>query len=147
MDPDEGPEAPSDLPRWVTVPLGLLLLPITLLCVLGSSFLVVSPNVEVTALYIALVSIVLAGSLWVLLLSLRLVFGKPRRRRGFLGPYELRLIAITFAAIPVVSICVGTFWEKPVLHSLMTVGYAGIVISFWQLAKERSQAGQGESDA
>ncbi len=130
---------PKPLPRWITIPLGMVLVPFTLLCVIGSAILLAAPNVPPTLLTVSLGGVFLAGSLWVFYLSLRLLLVSPKSRAKFISPTGLRVIALIFAAIPIISIIVGTFWEKPVSHSIMTVLYLGIVLRFWHIAGCREQ--------
>ena len=128
---------PKPLPRWVTIPLGLLLTPFTLICVIGSATLLVAPNVPPSLVTISLGSVFLGGSLWVFYLSLRLLFVNPKTKSKFISPFGLRAVALVFAVIPVVSIIVGTFWEKPIIHSIMTIAYVGIVFRLWGMAGQR----------
>ena len=130
---------PKPLPRWITILLGMVLTPLTLLCVIGSSILLLAPNVPSTFLTISIGSLFLAGSLWVFYLSLRLLFVSPKSKGSFIAPIGLRVIAMVFAVIPIVSIIIGTFWEKPVIHSIMTVAYIGVVIRLWGIAKYRAE--------
>jgi hypothetical protein len=125
------------LPRWVTIPLGILFTPFTLICVIGSATLLVAPNVPPTLLTVSLGSIFLAGSLWVFYLSLRLLFVSPKGSTKFISPVGLKVIALVFAAIPIISIITGTFWEKPVVHSIMTIAYIGIIFRLWSVASLR----------
>ena len=138
MDEHEEVE-PKPLPRWVTIPIGLIFAPLTLLCVIGSGILLVAPNVSPTILTVSMGSVFLAGSLWVFYLSLRLLFVSPKDGAKFISPVGLRVIALVFAAIPVISIVLGTFWEKPIIHSVMTIGYIGIVLNLWSIAGQRGQ--------
>ena len=130
---------PKPLPRWVTIPLGIVFAPFTLLCVIGSAILLVAPNVPPTLLTISLGSVFLAGSLWVFYLSLRLLFVNPKGKSKFVSPLGLKVIALIFAAIPIISIVLGTFWEKPIIHSIMAIAYIGIVLRLWGVASHRSQ--------
>ncbi|MBB3166961.1 hypothetical protein [Simiduia aestuariiviva] len=130
---------PKPLPRWVTIPLGILFAPFTFICVIGSATLLVAPNVPPTVLTVSLGSIFLAGSLWVFYLSLRLLFVNPKGSTKFISPVSLKIIALVFAAIPIISIVLGTFWEKPVVHSIMTIAYIGIVFRLWGVANLRGQ--------
>lgn len=130
---------PRPLSRWVTVPLGIIFAPFTLLCVIGSATLLVAPNVPPTILKVTLGSIFLAGSLWVFYLSLRLLFVSPKRGAKFISPIGLRVIALVFALIPIISIALGTFWEKPIIHSVMTIAYIGIVFRLWDIADQRGK--------
>ncbi len=133
---------PQPLPRWVTIPFGLLLVPITLICIIGSASLLIAPNVPPSLLTVSLGSLFLAGSIWAFQLALRLVFTSPKGRRKLIPPIGLRAIALVFAAIPIVALITGTFWEKPMLHSIMTIAYIGIVIRLLAMAKSRAQDGQ-----
>jgi len=69
----------------------------------------------------------------------KLVFFNPARSRGFISPFGLRVIAGVFAIIPVAALVLGTFWEKPVLHSVMTVAYIVVVLRLLGMARERSE--------
>ncbi len=138
MDEHEEIE-PKPLPRWITLPLGLVFVPFTLLCVLGSSIILVEPNVPPSFLTVSIGSLFLAGSVWVFYLSLRLLFVSPKGNSKFISPAGLRIIALIFVAIPIISIALGTFWEKPIIHSLMTIAYIGIVLRLWGMAGWRDQ--------
>lgn len=127
------------LPRWVTIPLGILFTPFTLICVIGSATLLLAPNVPPTLLTVSLGSVFLAGSLWVFYLSLRLLFVSPKSKAKFISSVGLKVIALVFTAIPIISIVIGTFWEKPVIHSIMTIAYAGIVLRLWGVSKHRAK--------
>jgi hypothetical protein len=128
---------PKPLPRWVTIPLGIFLAPVTLICVIGSLSLLVAPNVPSTAITVSISSLFLAGSLWVFFLSLRLIFVNPKSKSKLISPNGLRAIALLFTAIPIISLVLGTFWEKPVVHCIMTIAYIGIVLRLWSMANER----------
>lgn len=130
---------PKPLPRWITIPLGMLLAPFTLICVIGSATLFVAPNAPPSLITVSLGSIFLGGSLWVFYLSLRLIFINPKTKSKFISPVGLKAVALVFAVIPVVSIMVGTFWEKPIIHSIMTIAYIGIVFRLWGIAGQRGK--------
>ncbi len=88
---------------------------------------------------VSLSSLFLAGSLWVFYLSLRLLFVSPKSRSKFISPIGLKVVAMVFAVIPIVSIIIGTFWEKPLVHSTMTIAYIGIVFRLWGMSNHRGQ--------
>ena len=129
---------PQSLPRWVTIPIGLVLASFTLLCVVGSAIILVALNVPPSILTVSLGSLFLIGSLWVFYLSLRLIFANPKGDSKFVSPNGLRAIALVFAVIPIISMGLGTFWEKPIIHTIMTMAYIGIVIRLFSLAKHRA---------
>ncbi len=140
MDMEDYEEVePKPLPRWVTIPLGIVFVPFTFFCVIGSLSLLFAPNVPPTVLTVSLGSLFSAGSLWVFYLSLRLLFVSPKNGTSFITPVGLRAVALVFALIPIGSMIFGTFWEKPLVHSIMTVAYIGIALRLWQMAKHRAQ--------
>jgi ABC-type microcin C transport system permease subunit YejB len=128
---------PKPLSRWVTIPLGIVLTPVTLLCVIGSAIILVAPNVPSSLLTISMGSLFLAGSIWVFYLTIRLIFLNPKGNSKFMPPLGLKVIALVFAAIPIISVVLGTFWEKPIIHSIMTIAYIGIVLRLWSVANHR----------
>ncbi len=113
--------------------------PFTYICVIGSATLLVAPNEPPNFFTVSIGSVFLGGSLWVFYLSLRLLIVNPRNNAKFISPIGLRVIALVFAVIPVVSIILGTFWEKPLVHSKMTIAYAGIVFRLWGVASHRGE--------
>ncbi len=125
------------LPRWVTILLGIVFTPFTLICVIGSAVIILAPSVPPSFITVSLGSIFLAGSLWVFYLSLRLLFVNPKSSSKFISPVGLKLVALAFAAIPIISLFTGTFWEKPLVHSSMTIAYIGVVFRLWGMANLR----------
>lgn len=130
---------PRSLPRWVTIPLGMVLAPFTFICVIGSSVILLAPNVPPSMLTVSIGTLFLSGSLWVFYLSLRLLFVSPKSKTSFISPIGLRVIALVFAAIPIVALILGTFWEKPLIHSIMTLAYISIVFKLLGIAKHRTE--------
>jgi hypothetical protein len=131
-------EEPNTLPRWVTIPVGLVLFPFALLCGAGSLDILVAPKVPPSAFTISIGSVLLAGSVWVSTLALRLIFIRPSQSKRLVSPIGLRVIGLIFAAIPITSVILGTFWEKPFVHSVMTIAYFGGVFQLFRLAKIRA---------
>ena len=105
----------------------------------GSGALLISPNVTPTLFTVSISSLFLAGSVWVFYLSLRLIFINPKKNSNFVSPMGLKAIALIFALIPVVSLITGSFLEKPIIHSIMTIAYIGVILSLLRLAKKRSE--------
>lgn len=138
MDDQDNIEPPS-LSRWITVPLGLLLAPFTILCVAGSLMLLLSPNIEPTLMSLSVGGTFLAGSVWFFYLSLLLIFGNPKRKVSFIGPLALRVIALIFTTIPLISFISGTFWEKPIVNTILTAAYLSVVVKILSMAKHRSK--------
>ena len=130
---------PKTLPRWVTILLGIILVPFALMSVIGSLVVLLAPNVPYSVLTIFLGTVFLAGSLWVLLLSLRLIFISPNNRKGFISPTALKVGAAIFASIPIVSLLIGKFWERPVAYGIMTVAYIGMIYRALAMARQREK--------
>jgi len=73
-------------------------------------------------------------------LSLRLIFVNPKSKSKLISPNGLKAIALVFAVIPIVSLLLGTFLEKPLVHSIMTIAYIGVVLRLWGMARERKHS-------
>ncbi len=129
----------NSLPRWVAIPIGLLLLPFTLASCIGSAALIFAPNIPPTFRSLALSGIFLAGSIWAFYISLRLVFINQNGNKKLISPLGLRVISLIFLAIPIISLLLGTFWEKPILYSFLTVAYISIFLQLIYLAKQRER--------
>ena len=137
MDEYEEPD-PKPLPRWLTILAGLVLTPFTFFCVIGSSILLLAPNVPRSILTISLGTLFFLGSVWVFYLSLRLLFVSPSKSK-FISSISLGAIALVLIAIPTASLILGTFWKRPILSSIMTIGYTGGALRLWSMAKSRKE--------
>jgi len=130
---------PKLLPRWITIILGLFFTLITFICVIGSAIIIFSPSVPPSIITISLGSVFLVGSIWVFYLSLRLLIIKPKSNKHYISPNGLRIIALVFAFIPVLSLITGSFWEKPAMYSTMAIGYFGLASALFKMAKNREE--------
>ncbi len=77
--------------------------------------------------------------LWLLTLSIRMIFNLKQIAGGLVSPIVLRLVSYIFLVIPVLSIALGTFWEKPIVYSFMTAVYISIFFGLNRLAKQRTR--------
>ena len=128
---------PKSLPRWITLPLGLVLFPFTLLCIVGSAIMLLAPNVPPSFFTVSIGSVFLIGSIWVSLLSFRLIVSSPKKSEGFVSPVALRLIGVLFIAMPIMAVIVGTFMDKPVIHSVQAIIYFCVAAQLFRIANVR----------
>ena len=54
-----------------------------------------------------------------------------------LPPWALRVLALFFCIIPVLSLITGRFWENPVTSIIVTVFFFSEIIDMLQLAKKK----------
>ena len=129
---------PKSLPRWITLPLGLVLFPFTLLCIVGSTIMLLAPNVPPSIFTVSIGSVFLIGSIWVSLLSFRLIVSNPKKSKGFVSPVALRLIGVLFMSMPIIAVIVGTFMDMPVIHSVQAIIYFCVAAQLFRIANVRA---------
>lgn len=129
---------PGDIavPRWIQIPVGLVLGLLLILCLAGSFMMVFMPNEKAPVLApIFGVGMALA-SLWALGKCVRLVSGK-RLRGGLISPRALRLISWLFLMLPVGGVFSGYFVTHTLQAILQTVAYVGFFLGIRTLAAHR----------
>ena len=102
-----------------------------------------------TAGRVVLVSVFGAIGLGCFALAVRLVFNRPRRDGGLMSPFALRLTAMFFFGIPVISLATGA-WRNNHL-GLTWVLVMGVIYFSWgvallRLASTRSRTSRSRSD-
>jgi len=127
---------PSQIPRWGQVVAGILLTPITLLCVVGSGAIFTLPNVRGSPPFLCLAAAITLGSLWTVSLCVRLIFGLGRSA-GLFGPLALRVIAVGVLGIVTSGLFTGYYAERPVVGGVMALSYVLVARRFWTLGKFR----------
>jgi len=50
----------------------------------------------------------------------------------------LRLIGVLFISLPILSIFVGTFMDKPIIYSIQTIIYFCVAAQLFRMAKLRA---------
>ena len=130
---------PRPLNRWITVLSGIVLLPFSILCIISSGFILIAPDASPNLFTVSIGSLLLLGSIWVFYLSIRLLLVDPKSHKKFINPSGLKISALIFILIPVVSLLTGTFWEKPILHGMMVFIYFGIAMQLFNIAKHREK--------
>ncbi len=137
MEPVPNSEELS-IPRWVQIPVGILLLPVTLLCVVGAISIFGIPKVQGDPLLQLVTAVICALCLWAVVLAVRLIFGL-RGRYGLMGPVALRIGAIVAVGLVVGGAFAGVYVEHPVRGSILATAYIAVSIRLWRLAAHRSR--------
>jgi hypothetical protein len=117
-DPDKHkrtPPAPeeTEIPRWIQVPVGLILSGILLLCGAGSITLILvvaskqAPIATSTA-GMAIGVTMLVVTVWMLEKCFRLITGR-RKKGGLMGPLALRSVAFLFLLLPFGGLFTGYY--------------------------------------
>ena len=138
--PPIGDVNPGDIfvPRWVQVPVGVVLGLVVLICAVGSATLLISPPVRSPALGVVLGTVLLIGCLWVLEKCFRLVSGR-KNRGGLMAPRSLRAVALLL--LPLGGLFTGYFVSHPYVAIPQAIIYTGVFVALRRLATEREKHG------
>src|SRR6266568_7448353 len=98
-----------ELPRWVQVPVGIVLGLFNLLCGFASAYLLF-PNKRAPILVFVVGFILLLGCAWVLEKCFRLITGR-KTRGGLMSPRALRIVSFFLLIFPVVGLFTGYYRE------------------------------------
>jgi len=112
----------TELPRWVQVPIGIVLSLFTLLCGFASACLLLVPNKQSPILAFAVGLVLLLGCLWVLAKCLRLITGR-KHRGGIMGPRALRIVSVCLLVLPVIGLFTGYYREMGAVGIFQAVMY------------------------
>lgn len=131
------------VPRWVYVPLGIVLGALAFLCLAGSIMIIFLPDKKNPdpILAPALGAGMILVSLWALSVCYRMVVGK-KVRGGLLGPRALRVIAWVFLSLPITGLLVGLFtgdFTNLLQGLVMSVVYVGAFFRLRSLAARRER--------
>ena len=126
----------SELPRWVQVPVGLVLGLFTLLCGLGSLSLLLVPNKQSPVLAVVVGLVLLLGCLWVLEKCLRLLTGR-KHKGGLMSPNTLRVVAIFMLVLPIAGLFTGYYREMGAVAIFQAVMYFFGFLGLRALARKR----------
>jgi hypothetical protein len=103
----------AELPRWVQVPVGILLALLVLVCAFAATDMVLLAGIKSSPspiFAVAVVLILLLACFWVLVKCFRLATGR-KKRGGLLGPTALRVVAV-FMLITRWPVYLRDFTEK-----------------------------------
>jgi hypothetical protein len=138
------PTGPLELPRWVQVLSGLFLAAVSILCLTGAVAVWSLPRPS-PALFYVVETALIAGSLWVLAKSVRLITGW-NRRADLIGPMGLEAFAWMFLLMPVAGFLLGEFSNAgdsgtlrghPLVTGLRLLMVVGIFVGVRRLAASR----------
>lgn len=126
----------KEIPKWIRIPVGVMLGLITLLCMVGSATLLITPP-EKNPLFGFVVGVILVlGCMWVFEKSVRMVFGLPSKG-GLMAPRTIRIVAILFLLLPLAGFFTGYYAEKGFIAIARAIGSIGIFFGLNALARSR----------
>jgi uncharacterized membrane protein len=125
-----------ELPRWVQVPIGLVLGLFTLLCGVASLSLLLVPNKQSPILAIVVGLILLLGCFWVLEKCFRLLTGR-KRQDGLLSPMTLRVVSFFLLVFPIAGLFTGYYREMGPVAIFQAVMYVFGFFGLRALARKR----------
>lgn len=125
-----------ELPRWVQVPVGIVLSLFTLLCGFASAYLLFVPNKRAPILAFVVGLILLLGCAWVLEKCFRLITGR-KKRGGLMTPRALRVVSFFLLIFPVVGLFTGYYREMGAVAIYQAVMYLCGFCGLRALAQKR----------
>ena len=125
-----------ELPRWVQVPVGIVLSLFTLLCGFASAYLLFVPNKRAPILAFVVGFILLLGCAWVLEKCFRLITGR-KKRGGLMTPRALRVVSFFLLIFPVVGLFTGYYREMGAVAIYQAVMYLFGFFGLRALARKR----------
>jgi hypothetical protein len=153
----EGPDIPQlslyekELPRWVQVPVGIVLGLVILFCGFAviSLLLMRYKYAPSLLLLVAVGLLLLLGCYWILAKCIRLITGR-RKRGSLLSPRTLRIVSFFLLILPVVGLFTGYFREMGGVAIFQAVMYFFGFLGLRALARKReaseSQTNEPEND-
>lgn len=142
--PDESPlleVREIELPRWIQVPIGIILGLFTLLCGFASAYLLFVPNKKAPILAFIVGLVLLLSCVWVLAKCFRLITGR-KHRGGLMSPRALRIASICLLALPVIGLFTGYYREMGAVAIFQVVMYFFGFLGLRALARGR-ETGSG----
>ncbi len=130
---------PPSIPRWVQVVAGLVLLPITLLSMVGALSIFGIPKVQASAVLQFFTALICLLCLWAVILAFRLLFG-VKGKYGLMGPLALRIVAISAVGLVAASPFSGVWAEQPLRTALLCAIYLAAAVRCWKVASHRSRS-------
>jgi amino acid transporter len=137
--PDESPlleVREIELPRWVQVPIGMILSLFTLLCGFASVYLLFVPNKKAPILAFIVGLVLLLGCVWMLAKCFRLITGR-KHRGGLMSPRALRIVSVCLLVLPVIGLFTGYYREMGAVAIFQAVMYFFGFLGLRALARGR----------
>ena len=141
---DSGYNEP-ELPSWVRIPAGILLLGISLLCLVGVAYMVYAPAGSNLPVTLIIGTLILVFSVWAVIRSMRLVAGRRIAGGELLSPSSLRLGGALFLALPVFGLFTGAYSSPGIrpLRVVQAVVYVFFALAVFRLAGRRAHQLRG----
>lgn len=137
-----------ELPRWVQIPIGIILSLFTLLCGFASAYLLFVPNKKAPILAFVAGLILLLGCVWVLAKCFRLITGR-KHRGGLMSPRALRIVSACLLVLPLIGLFTGYYREMGAVAIYQAVMYFFGFLGLRALARRRetgSEMNRAECD-
>jgi len=125
-----------ELPRWIQVPIGIILSLFTLLCGFASAYLLFVPNKKAPILAFVVGLVLLLGCVWVLAKCFRLITGR-KHRGGLMSPSALRIVSVCLLVLPVIGLFTGYDREMGAVAIYQAVMYLFGFLGLRTLARKR----------
>jgi hypothetical protein len=128
----------KELPRWIQVPVGIILGLITLFCGLAVILMLLMRYKYAPAplLLVAVGLLLLLGCYWILAKCIQLITGR-KKRGGLLSPRALRIVSFFLLILPVVGLFTGYYRRMGALAIFQTVIYFFGFLGLRALARKR----------
>ena len=136
LEPSEIEPEDRQLPRWVLVPVGVVLGLFTMLCLIGSATLVFAPSDKAPIMAPVIGIIWIIACCWVLEKCFRLITGK-KNRGGLMSPNTLRFVGWFFLLLPIGGLFTGYFVTPTFFAIVQTGAYISIFFGLRALAAYR----------
>lgn len=127
---------PASVPRWIAIPVGIVLGLFLLPCLIGSASLILVPAESAPIARPIGGAVLIVMCCWSLEKCFRLVTNK-RNKGGLLSQRSLRAVGWLFLLLPVGGLVTGYFQAKPVIAVVQTAAYISIFFGVRRLASER----------
>jgi hypothetical protein len=126
----------KELPRWVQIPVGLVLGLFTLFCAFALLSLLLRPNKPIPILGFAVFLVLLLGCLWVLEKCFRLVTGR-KYEGGLMAPATLRAASYFTLALLLAGLFTGYYRTMGPLAMMQALSYLLAFFGLRALARSR----------
>jgi hypothetical protein len=130
----------KEVPRWVQIPVGLILGLLALLCGYASVVLLLDANEKSPILAVVVGFVLLLGCSWVLEKCYRLLTGR-KKRGGLMTPGTLRVVAFFFLIFPVMGLFTGYYRKMGPIAVFQAVMYFFAFLGLRALARKREANG------
>ena len=130
-----GLDSERELPRWVQIPVGLVLGLLTLGLAFATVVGLFTRNDKAPVLSVVIGSALLLICLWVLEKCFRLLTGR-KNRGGLMSPATLRVLSVFFLVIPIAGLFTGYYRKMGGVALFQAVMYFSAFLGLQRLARQ-----------